>query len=316
MQNSGIHEKVGQKGVGRNGDDDSMSDGLILLPHFGIKLTQSFKELIENRHLYQNMDVSLEEIREHIPKDWREPAPSRAWQEFITWVYGAWYPLDEGTACKPGLRAGVVASFKIPDVKLYCSTCERIEAYNGIACMDFLVACKVNMEKRTNGPTVQQFVFSFECQSCKKVPEVYLVRRTGMKLTLCGRSPMEVVDVPKTIPKAVSRYYSNAVISHTAGFTLAGIMYLRTLIEQWACSQMGRDGTAEKALGLYMESLPLDFRSKFMSVRELYGELSIDMHTATGSEELFERCIEKINEHFEARKLHKVEGKSTKGNDR
>ena len=308
MQNSGTQEEAGRKGVERNEEGDSVSDAFEYLPLFGTKLTQSFKELIEKRHLYQNMNISTEELKEQAPKEWTVATRGRAWQEFLKWAYGAWYPLNEIAACKPGMTPGVAAHFKIPDVKLYCSNCKRIEAYNGIACVDFLLQCIDLMEKKPEGATAQQFVFSFKCQSCKKVPEVFLIRRTGMKLKLCGRSPMEVVDVPKNIPGEVSEYYSNAVISQNAGFTLAGIMYLRTLIEQWAYLQNGGKGTAEEAMEAYMKSLPSDFKSRFKSMKELYGELSADMHAATGSSEVFERCIKEIDEHFEARRLYKIKG--------
>ena len=42
---------------------------------------------------------------------------------------------------------------------------------------------------------------SFLCQSCKGIPEVFLIRREGLKLILSGRAPMEVADVPTVIPK-------------------------------------------------------------------------------------------------------------------
>jgi hypothetical protein len=56
----------------------------------------------------------------------------------------------------------------------------------------------------------------------------------------------------------------------------------------------------------YMTSLPEDFKRRFSSMRELYGELSNDIHGAIGSAELFESSILKIGEHFEARRLYKI----------
>jgi hypothetical protein len=35
----------------------------------------------------------------------------------------------------------------------------------------------------------QVFALAFHCQSCKRIPEVFMVRREGPRLTLTGRAP-------------------------------------------------------------------------------------------------------------------------------
>jgi adenylate kinase len=72
---------------------------------------------------------------------------------------------------------------------------------------------------------------SYQCQSCKGVPEVFLVRREHLKRTNAGRAPIEHVEVPKDIPKHVSRFFRGAIVAHQSGQTLAGIFLLQTLIE-------------------------------------------------------------------------------------
>jgi hypothetical protein len=44
-------------------------------------------------------------------------------------------------------------------------------------------------------------------------------------------------------------------------------------------------------------------------MRELHGDLSADLHTATASPELFDTAREKITEHFQARALFKLQGR-------
>ncbi len=52
-----------------------------------------------------------------------------------------------------------------------------------------------------------------------------------------------------------------------------------------------------------MKDLPEDFKERFYSMKDLYGELSADIHQAKGSTKLFEKAEEKIIQHFKAREL-------------
>jgi hypothetical protein len=147
----------------------------------------------------------------------------------------------------------------------------------------------------------------YTCQSCKQTPEVFLVRRRGVKLTNEGRSPIEHVEVPAFIPKPVRRFFSGAVVAHQSGQTLAALFLLRTVIEQWArAATESVKVQADQVLDDYMLTLPEDFRARFPSLRALYGELSVDMHAATGSSGLFSRAVTEICEHFDARRLFKL----------
>lgn len=86
---------------------------------------------------------------------------------------------------------------------------------------------------------------------------------------------------------------------------------LRTLIEQWARSQMGvQEERADELMDQYMSALPDDFRGRFASMRALYGDLSVDIHGAVGSASLFERAMQEIVEHFDARKLFRLDAVS------
>jgi hypothetical protein len=139
------------------------------------------------------------------------------------------------------------------------------------------------------------------------VPEVFLIRRVGDKLTLCGRAPMEVAPAPKVIPKTIRHFYCGAVVAYQSGQTLAAIFMLRTVIEQWARSQLQKPPEqGDNLMDEYMGSLPKDFNDRFPSMRALYDDLSADMHGAVGSAELFVRAPEQIVEHFDARRIYKL----------
>jgi hypothetical protein len=220
---------------------------------------------------------------------------------------GLWWPVKDSDYDIHAVRMGQLF-FRTPDVKLFCETCRRVEPFNSIFTADFLElgAKKVGGFKTKRG-VVQIFVFSFLCQGCKIVPEVFIVRREDLKLILCGRAPIEHIEVPNVIPKQIKRFYSGAIVAHQSGQTLAGIFLLRTLIEQWAQSAAAnKELPADKIIDLYLSTLPDDFKNRFPSLRTLYSELSFDIHTATGSAELFEKACNQIVEHFEARRLFKL----------
>jgi hypothetical protein len=165
----------------------------------------------------------------------------------------------------------------------------------------------------------QIFLFPYQCQQCKTGPIFYLVRRTGLKLTLCGRDPIETVDLPSFLPKEQRQHFSGAVIAHNAGQTLAAIFLLRTFIEQfWLSlnlSVRSKDSTtgaeASRTTGdelgaAYSKTLPDALKSQFPSLSDLYGRLSVAMHAAEPNVELFKTAKNQIIEHFDARRLFKL----------
>jgi hypothetical protein len=51
------------------------------------------------------------------------------------------------------------------------------------------------------------------------------------------------------------------------------------------------------------QTLPDDLKTRFPSMRTLYGELSVDIHSAIGSPELFEKARAQIVQHFDVRRM-------------
>lgn len=277
-----------------------------------MKITQGLNDLFQTKHLYQSVKINLDEVIQAT-----SPAGTGGLSRFIELakphvipkIPQPWFPI-QAVKSNPDLQTKDPISFSTPDVKLFCKNCDRIEAFNSISTEDFLSHGFEDYKGfKTKHGIVQIFIFSFLCQSCKIVPEVFVVRREDLKLTLCGRAPIEHIPVPKVIPKQIQHFYSGAILAYQSGQTLPGNFLLRTLIEQWAQFKCERQNLqADQAIDLYMETLPQDFKDRFPSLRELYGELSVDIHTATGSTNLFEKACKQIDEHFEARRLFKLDG--------
>lgn len=275
------------------------------------KIAEGLKDLFQNKHLYQNVKIELDEL-----KQLASPSGTGSLGRFIEMaqthvipkISGPWFPIQT-IQLNPALNANDPISFSTPDVKLFCKNCDRIEAFNSISTEDFLYPRTTGYAGfRTKRGTVQVFAFSFLCQACKIAPEVFIVRREDLRLILCGRAPIEHIPVPDVIPKNIRKFYSGAILAYQSGQTLAGIFLLRTLIEQWAQSKSTQKGLqADQAIDAYMGTLPNDFKARFPSLRVLYGDLSTDIHTATGSSDLFEKASKQIDEHFEARRLFKLD---------
>lgn len=268
-----------------------------------ISISSSIKNLLETKHLYQSVSLDFNDILAKII----QLVPDKTSQAIINGhvkprINAAWIPAEVAK----GSSFSDEFIFKAPDVKLFCSKCNRIEAFN-MASTEVLPYFGRHYSYLENGKPIQLFSFSFVCQSCKGVPEVFLVRREGFKLILSGRTPIERVEVPTVIPKNIRKYYSDAIVAHQSGQTLAGNFLFRCLIEQWVISlAAAQPDSADKAIDEYMSGLPKDFNSRFPSLRTLYGELSVDIHRAVGSSDLHEKAQSQIVEHFEARRLFKL----------
>lgn len=276
---------------------------------FRERIVMTIKELLETKHLYQSVQVTYDDLSDSIIKKGVQVNESNLKRDFQSIICMHWEPSDHTPPLiRPMQSDPDSLFFDPPDVKLFCSTCDRIEAFNPVFADDYLNRGRISPEPfRENGVIVQGFVLSYLCQSCKSVPEVCTIRRQGEKLILCGRAPMEKLNIPKVIPKKVQDFYRGALLAHHSRQTLAGLFLLRTTIEQWALSVTGlKDPQADKVLDEYMNKLPDDFKKRFPSMRSLYSKLSSDIHKAEGSEELFRSAIKEIEEHFEARRLFKI----------
>lgn len=257
-------------------------------------ITDRLKELLETKHLYQSTAVSFNVLAQKV-------FPTEA---ILKATKDDWIIRD--TASAPSVhKSAYVIIVIVPDVKLFCQQCDRREAFNSVSGQ--ATVSEVNIQSRSAlAEAIQVFVLRYQCQACKSFPEVFIVRRQGLKLTLCGRAPMEVAKAPRKIPKIIQKYYSGALVAHQSGQTLAGLFLLRTLIEQWTRSRIATPARADELLDNYMKTLPDDFKGRFPSMRVLYDDISADLHTATGSPDLFDRAVAEITGHFSARDLFRL----------
>ena len=275
--------------------------------------------MLERKHLYQSVSIDLAAIvksnLEQLREGLQSPSLTLQFSGVSRWT---WKLKDDADlvgqlTSKIGTPEPQEFLWAAPDIKTYCQRCGRIEPFNLISAQTLLPRSGASKQDYVDSKgKVQIYSLSYLCQSCKSIPEVFVLRRHGNRLQLCGRAPMEAVDVPKYLPAEVSNYFSGAQVAFQSGQTLAGLFMLRTTCEQWVRLYAAEGDKADVALEKYAASLPPDFSDRFPSLKAVYGKLSDALHRAEGDDHLFDSVTQAICEHFEARKVFKLAGPTAK----
>lgn len=272
---------------------------------------EAVRQLLEKKHLYQSIEVDVQQASEafqkRVPQNLSHTLSFMKGADLWPWVV---HDTDSFQAMVSNLTQQPdrpTITWQLPDAKLFCKTCDRLEPFNGLAGSNVLNRSSPSAGGVYHkGKLNQVYSLSYLCQSCKGLPEVFLVRRQGTRISLSGRSPIEHVQVPKSIPREVAAYYSDALVAYQSGQVLAALFMLRTICEQWTRRFADAGDRADAALDKYMDGLPADFKARFPSLRTIYGDLSLALHSADASSDLFESSRTSIEEHFAARELFKL----------
>ncbi len=277
------------------------------------KIESSIKTLLESKHLYQSVLVDPTELIKSVltfmPQGNQLEALKTDFQHVATWPWQIQDMENMAERLPVPVKSTQLQHFiwSAPDIKAYCGRCKRVEPFNCDATHSLIPTEQSGFANVVDQKgLVQVFVLLYLCQSCKKVPEVFLIRRVGNRLTLSGRAPMESVQVSTVLPSPVARYVSDAQIAYQSGQVLAALFLLRTFCEQWCRPFALETDKADVAIDKYGASLPDDFKTRFPSLKAIYSDLSAAIHTATEDAPLFERTKTQIEEHFDARRLFKL----------
>lgn len=274
------------------------------------------KTLLEQKHLYQSVDIDPSRVSEPLLARTHPAVKDTAtrlspnvayWGIFVDETAPTLTEAVSAFTNKGANNLSIRVQWSAPDLKLFCEVCGRLEPYNRVTSTNMLTRLDSAAPGVLHGGKLHQvFGLTYLCQSCKSVPEVFLIRRKGLKLTLCGRAPMEHAPVPKCIPKEIKSYYSGAVVAHQAGQTLSALFMQRTACEQWARLYADPSDKADAALDKYAATLPSDFRDRFPSLKDVYSRLSAAIHKADPNVELYESTLDELEQHFDARRLYRI----------
>jgi hypothetical protein len=269
--------------------------------------------LLETAHLYQSVNVEeeltakLSELTNGIRPETRD----RDKMFLDAALHGNWSiktpdaPLgSRRNSASSGLGATLLAlRVEIPGARLHCDQCEATQAFNTNK------VCELIAGEGDDLPDGHQMLsVHLQCQSCRNTGCSLIVARRGLKLSICGRDPIEHVSLPSFLPKAQLKHFRGARIAFNCGQTLAALFLLRVAIEQFVRAKTGlmQSTKVEEILSAYKATLPGDFRSRFPSLSEQYENLSDAVHAAREDLALFLAVESAIHKHFEARRLYQL----------
>ena len=291
----------------------------VIQTYFDALIYDEIKYAIENLHLYQNfrirffefdkwcdemnIDRELTDLELKRYNDIYNETPLLTWN--LTNLGHSSYKISYISGKEKSAELDGQLSISPPSpVKLYCHNCKEVEPFNYIR-EDIVLNSDIDGENYEEVPLTQLYELVYQCQSCRGLPEVFLIQRKGVKISIHGRSPIEQFPVNKTIPKNQIKYFSDSRIAFNSGQILAAIFLMRTFIEQYIRDKVKNFDSREidKLFDQYSGNLPPDFNSRFPSLKSVYDRLSEDIHSATGSEETYSQAKVDIENHFEALRL-------------
>lgn len=316
------------------------------------EILRCVKELLETKHLYQSVHIDITKIQKMIddadksPEMKAEESRIRRLRSVAITSSGPRMPLESHIADslrryrqnmresseailnhywefetdiswnqRPINYKGTGTNFTLPTISVPCSQCDAVfPAHN-----PGFIGQKQEMQtvswlrpKNDHMSICQTFVLPYQCQSCKKEPLIFLVHRKDTKLTLVGRNHFEKIQIPDTIPKQESKYFSDANAAYNTGNILAGLFLLRTVVEQYmrrvlmVSEKKTGDELADDYACLLDEEFP---KHRYPSLKTIYSELSVPLHAASDDEVQFVKSRKDIEQHFELLKFFPLKEK-------
>lgn len=305
------------------------------------EVENKLKSLLETKHLYQSVKIDTSaltrlldeakkseevrcdlltqnEVEEAKDSFTLQPDPTqylpiliRDFKEvedtFLTelWVFYTADDLQKTRALSKGTATETFLT--LPTICAPCSQCDAVKPPHNPGFKDMCrmttpfdpIACDILKGGKTT--KCQTFVFPYVCQSCKKEPLVFLVRREGFKLTLVGRNHFETPHLPTNLPKEESHFFADAIVAFNTGCILSGLFQLRTTIEQYmrrvtdTTGKLSGDELADQYATLLADDFP---KSRYPSLKSVYDELSACIHAADANEAQFLKSRADIEKHF------------------
>jgi len=311
-----------------------------ILDGYSVRLSVALEELLRSKHLYQSAELDLKPLYDSLDaKHSGEPridveivdgqeecidldsAEKAEFDRLIDtfdqsrWVIVGpeqWERQHEVAKARQAKGAGRARAYDVPACKLprfnrACPQCRNSLAPHkpGTDNGNPRTVIQETAGKSVRGHPTQHWFLTYQCQACDNEPLILMIRREGRRLTLTGRNLFEAVDIPKSIPDSLRKYYRECLIAKIAGKGLPAALFLRVLIERHMRAAIGLnhrlrgDELAEK----YSKVLDSEFPSSARSFRETYDNLSVLLHEGEENSEVLEAALVFVIRHFELLKL-------------
>ena len=274
-------------------------------------------DLFANKGLYQNVDLDLSSVAQHTAQ-----IGSSSTEELkVEFSRRPWVPISLGLTHENLMRAEFFCgvgdspldapscelklSFPMPGFKGNCGKCCDDHSFTSIGVLwaDGFLDYFPKMSEKTE----QLFNFHYNCSICKDNIVGFLVKRTGLRLSLCGRSERPRVETPRIIPKKLRPIIADAIGAVSENDVFAGFYHLRTFCEHYMKSclslSVGERITGEELCEKYNSSLDRRMTAGLPSIAVIYDTSSKYMHSRAGDRREFRALLNQVEGHLKAKEL-------------
>lgn len=284
---------------------------------------EALAELLSTKGLYQKTEVDSEVLAGYSNKSAEFRTSGFPMQALVAeFRKRPWHPIsmnhgprnDNGLSALHALmRSAAVGTsddemplnFPLPDIEHWCDQCGKTTAHGSMN-VSFMYGLGSPFPKLADS-TEDLFVLCYQCSLCRKQETVFLVKRLGYRLQLCGRSQRLMVNVPKEVPKEFRDIYSDAVSAVCENDVAAGFYHLRTLLEHYMkkCLKMPLDQQTrgDELAARYKSTLDSRMSGGIPSLGTIYEKASGFMHSRTGNEADFQKLVGDFAGHLKAKEL-------------
>lgn len=270
-------------------------------------------DLLSAKGLYQNVRVDSTACSEHpeTEEELRREFSKRPWEPVS--MGHADSMADREISSYAGLGGETLGTpadkmrlhFPLPDIETWCTECRKATAHAST-----LASRNASFGKQfpiLGEQTIQVFIPYYICSLCRKQILVFLIRRKGYALQLCGRSDRLHVDVPRVIPKRHRQIFEDALGAVAENDVAAGFYHLRTIIEHYMKHSLsidvGEQIRGDDLCAQYKGSLDPRMSSGMPSLSLVYETCSAHMHARTGTPKDFATQCAAVTGHLEAKDL-------------
>jgi len=306
-------------------------------------IEDAFRELIERRYLYRKLIVDLRPVDEAVKEAIKDatirastpgagaggglisrpiPATEERLKELRAEIEKRpWRLVTRHTGDNPELarihRAarlcaqplGTAANemdlmFYLPAVRLRCSG----RCKDGTTFIALVSSSDSGFDspypRKTNIGTEQAFIPIYRCEMCRETIYTILIRRTGLRLHLCGFAPRRELLAFEPVPEHLVPILNDSEQAVAEGDTFAGFYHLRTMLEHYLKIRLGipiaQQIRGDELIAKHHETLLPAVTAMLPSLTTTWERLSYWLHTRTGEVVDYQTQRNSICKHIEA----------------
>lgn len=306
-------------------------------------IEQAFRDLIENRYLYQKVRLDLRAMETAVtsavetaaarraghtgsePVPPVEPAtPARlkalaAEIERRPWQLMTRHLSDDRGASeiRRHARAGTQPLgtpvdkmnilFYLPSVQLRCpNRCRGNTTFIALGSSAGFIFD--SPYPREVGTEIEQiYTPIYRCEMCRETLYTLLVRRQGPRLHLCGFAPRREPFVAPDAPPGVAHILAEAEQAVAEGDVFAGFYHLRTMIEHHLKARLGiaieQQIRGDELVAKHYATLAKEVGSVLPSLATAWERLSQCLHTRSGDADVYRAQRDAVCKHFQVLSL-------------